>query len=445
MRLSVSHILITVSLLSAGHPGAAETPPPADASQERSASRAGYSIERIEVRGNQKTHTDRILRSLPIRQGEVLEEGFAEDSRQALYRTQLFKTVHVASKPGSAPNTAVVVVFVDEKRFGDLGVSLDYTELDGFGLAADASHVNLRGEGKIVGAEWGLGERFKYWGFNYTDPFLTKADLIFSLAVRGSSADRDLYRDKDPDARGRYDLERIGGEIGIGRNVRGAMRLLVTYAFEEVRVGGFTRPLISTNGGRFADEIEAAQGRRSLAYFGLNIRRAPLPGPWGSGPGLDGGLSIGFSAPWAGSSGTFLKLQGDAHHHVAIVGSHILSLGGKAGVVLGAEPFYERFFLDGPLQLRGFERREIGPEGGEEFATAEIVYSVSVGRFGRVYGFGEGAAVRRDFDTTPSRLERGATAGIGVLLFNRVDISLGLGTGTLVIKSHRFGGLHVGL
>jgi hypothetical protein len=39
----------------------------------------------------------------------------------------------------------------------------------------------------------------------------------------------------------------------------------------------------------------------------------------------------------------------------------------------------------------------------------------------------------------------GGTVGVGILLFNRIDISLGLTSGTLIVKSHRFGGINVGL
>ena len=39
------------------------------------------------------------------------------------------------------------------------------------------------------------------------------------------------------------------------------------------------------------------------------------------------------------------------------------TVGGRGGIIWGSEPFYERFYLDGTRQLRGFERREIGPRG----------------------------------------------------------------------------------
>ena len=404
----------------------------------------GFTIQRIEIRGNEKTKSDLILRALTFQTGEALSSSELDASKQALRQTRLFTTVHLASKPGTGENQAVVVVYVEEKRFGDLGASGEYTELDGFGVSADAYHVNLRGEGKIVGVSWGAGERFKQWRFAYADPWLTHANLLFSIAISGSSADRDLFRTKDPLARGRYDLERIGGTLAIGRAVGSDHRLLFRYSYEEVQVGAYVRPEVITDRGEFADEVGQAVGRESLAYIGIDIHRKPSGDPWGSVPGIDFRLGLNLSTEYLGSSNTYIKLDGQIVKHVGTRNKQILSFGTRAGIIVGAEPFYERFFLDGEKQLRGFERREIGPEGGEEFVSAEILYSIPLHRVGRVYGFIEGAAVRRDF-VTGTRADQGATVGIGVLLFNRIDISLGLGTGTLIIKSHRFGGINVGL
>lgn len=405
---------------------------------------SGFTIEQIEIRGNDRTKSHIILRALTIEVGGTLTAKGIETSKTSLKQTRLFTTVHLASKPGTRPRHAIVVVYVEEKRFGDLGVSGEYTELDGFGVSADAYHVNLAGEGKIVGAAWGAGERFKHWRFNYADPWLTRSDLLFSVSVGGSSADRDLFRTKNPDARGRYDLERIGGTLALGRSVSENNRLLVGYTFEQVQVGDFDRPTVVTDQGEFADEVAAAVGRESLAYLGLDLHSKPASEPWGTAPGHDYSIGLGFSAKYLGSSDTFFKVEAGVARHIATRGQQILTLAAKFGGIFGSEPFYERFYLDGTRQLRGFERREIGPEGGEEFISAEILYSVPFHEVGRAYAFVEGAAVHRDF-VTGSRADQGATVGIGVLLFNRVDISLGLGTRTLIVKSHRFGGINVGL
>lgn len=404
----------------------------------------GFPIERIEIRGNDRTQADLILRAMTFRQGDALSSEQIDASKEALYGTRLFTTIHIASKPGSQKGHAIVVVYVEEKRFGDLGASGEYTELDGFGVSADAYHVNLSGEGKIVGASYSAGERFKHWQFAYADPWLTSANLLFRISVSGSSADRDLFRAKQDAQQGRYDLERIGGTIALGKGLGATNRLLVKYRFEQVQVGDFTRPTIQTDRGEFADEVQFAVGRESLGFVGLDFHSKPSTDPWGSVGGLDYRIDVDLSAKYLGSAETFAKIEGQLFRHINTRGKQILTLGARGGIILGSEPFYERFFLDGDRQLRGFERREIGPEGGEEFLAGEILYSIPFHRVGRAYGFVEGATIRRDF-VTGVRADQGATVGVGLLLFNRIDISFGIGTGTLIVKSHRFGGINVGL
>ena len=404
----------------------------------------GFVVERIEVRGNQKTKPEVILRSLGFQKGDRLTQEGMRASREALYRTRLFRTVHLAPKPGSEIGRAVLMVYVDEKRFGDLGISVVYTELDGFGIASDAYHVNLWGEGEVIGAEFNNGERLRHLGFTYTDPWLSGSKLSLHLQASVSSSDRDLYRSKDQESRGRYDLERTRGSIGIGRPLCGNYRLIFKYSYIDVKVAGYRAPLLQTNGGLFADEVGSRVGREPVAFLGLDLRRIPSALPWGSEAGVDLNFHLDLSTIHLGSTANFLRVKTEVYKHFQAFSGQTFSLGGRAGTILGSPPFYERFYLDGPNQLRGFEQREIGPEGGTQFVSGEGIYLITLKKLGRFYFFAEGAGVRRSVNDTVHKGVDG-TFGIGLLLFNRVDISLGLGTGTLIVKSHRFGGINVGL
>ena len=404
----------------------------------------GYEIEKIEIRGNRKTNPDIITRSMPLQKGDRLTPDLVTASQDALYRTRLFRTVHVASRPGSEEGKAVLVVYVDEKRFGDIGSSFEYTELDGFGIAADAYHVNLWGEGKWVGVEFKRGERLNSWGLSYTDPWVGKSKL--SLHVRGgySATDRDLYRSKDAEERGSYDLNRTGGSVGIGWPVGLAHRAILSYGIADIEVAAYHAPELPTHGGEYAAEIDSTLGRDPYSYFSLELQRIPSDGPPGSYSGIDFNLRIDYSAGYLGSDDDFIRARVEAFRHWETFPAQIFTVGGRGGLMFGSPPFYERFYLDGPNQLRGFEQREIGPEGGMRFVSSEARYCIPVRPVGRIYCFGEWAYVTRPVDGG-DRSDSSQSFGVGVLLFNRVDISFGISTGTFIVKSHRFGGINVGL
>ena len=405
----------------------------------------GHEIEHIEVRGNEKTRIEMIHQVLPVKIGYTLQEGDLDRSRKVLERLLLFRTVFVNVKPGSEKGKAILVIYVQEKRFGDLGVSLEYSELDGFGIAADAYYANLHGEGKLVGVEYGLGERLKYWGFRYSDPLLLKTNQAFHIQVTGSSADRDIFRSANPKLRGRYDLERIGFALGIGQpSPLRAYHLVLKYAFEAVQTGAFQRPTIPTAGEIFANEIAAAEGRENLSTLTLQLIKQSASTSWGGVQGTDFNAGLTLSSKTLGSVANYIRLRTELYRHQQLFAGHIFSLGGKAGSIWGESPFYERFYIDGANQLRGVERRVIGPEGGTQFFTAEAIYAIDLKTLGRAYVFAESGGVRRTIGTI-RRNDADAAFGLGFLLFNRVDISFGISTGTLIVKSHRFGGIRLGL
>ena len=406
----------------------------------------GHTIENIEVRGNTKTRIEIIQQVLPIKQGDPLEQGDIERCTEVLERLNLFRTVLVNAKPGSQRGQAILVIYVQEKRFGGLGMSLEYTELNGFGISADAHHANLNGTGKVMGAAYALGERFKRWGFHYTDPLVLGLNQSFHLQVTGSSADRDLYRSSDPNRRGRYDLERIGASLGLGQpSPLRAYRYIFKYTFEAIQVGAFQKPTVLTNGGLFANEIEAAVGREALSLLTVELHKQPTA-IWGSKPGFDFGARLDASIEAIGSVSNFARLRAELYRHIQIYPNHMLSVGARGGLIWGTPPFYERFYLDGENQLRGVDRRDIGPEGGSQFFMAEAVYGIQIKPLGRAYTFAEAGGVRRPIpNTSIHREDIDYAVGIGFLLFNRIDISFGISTGTVIVKSHRFGGINIDL
>lgn len=396
----------------------------------------GHEIENIEVRGNEKTRVEIIRQVLPIKIGDNLREGDLARCRVVLERLSLFRTVFVNVKPGTQRGNAILVIYVQEKRFGTLDGSLEYSELDGFGLVTDAYYANLRGEGKVIGAAYGWRERLKYWGFRYADPLFLQTNHAFHVQVTGSSADRDIFRHANPAIRGRYDLERIGFAVGVGQpSPLLVYHFVLNYAFEAIQIGAFQRPSIVTGDGVFANEIADAEGRERLSTLSLHLFTPPTGATWGHGTDFNARLSL--SSKVLGSVANFAKLRVELHRQQRLFAGHSFSVGVKAGGILGHPPFYERFYLDGSNQLRGVERRVIGPEGGTLFFATEALYAVDIKPLGRVYAFAESGGVYR-FVNANSRRDAGTAFGVGLLLFNRIDISFGINTGTLIVKSHRF-------
>ena len=61
----------------------------------------GREIEKIEVRGNEKTRVEIIRQVLPLKVGDTLREGDIDRCRVVLERLLLFRTAYVNVKPGA--------------------------------------------------------------------------------------------------------------------------------------------------------------------------------------------------------------------------------------------------------------------------------------------------------------------------------------------------------
>lgn len=442
-RLSAS--LLLLSWIIAGASGAQERP--------------AFVVERIEILGNDRTKEKVIIRSMDLKQGDLLTPHRLVTSQRDLYRTHLFRTVHVSSKPGTSDGKAIVVIYVDEKRFGDINAGGEYSELDGFTFVSEVRYVNLRGEGKKVGVSYDLGERRRGWGGTYNDPYLFGSRYALLIDLHASAFERDLYPDTElafrkaqrlgqfidpsvgnPDRNGVYKLGRLGGTVGFGRDFGRGYGAIFKYSAEEVDVRWLRQPRAS---GPYAQEVEDSRGRDPLVMIGVEFRKT-LQEPLRRIPQAELVASFDYSPIYLGSVSHFARLRVSAAEHIPLPAGHVLSLGCRAGAILWNPPFYERLFLDGDSQFRGFERRAIGPEGGTKLLSAEAVYSVPVGRFGRFYLFGEAANVWVRGQDIKLRDLNGAF-GIGVSLLNRIEFSFGFGPRTLIVRTPRIGGISAGV
>lgn len=442
-RLSAS--LLLASWIIAGAAGAQERP--------------SFVVERIEILGNDRTKEEVIIRSMDLKQGDVLTPNRLLASQRDLYRTRLFRTVHVSSKPGTSDGKAIVVVYVDEKRFGDINVGGEYSELDGFTFVTDVRYVNLGGKGKKIGVSYDLGERRRGWGGTYDDPYLFGSRYALLIDLHASAFERDLYPDTElafrkaqrlgqpidpsvgnPARNGVYKLGRLGGTVGFGRDLGRGYRAIFKYSAEDVDVRWLRKPDAF---GPYAQEIQDSRGRDALVMIGVEFRKTPQE-PLRRRPQAELTASFDYSPILLSSVSHFARIKASVTEHIPLPAGHALSLGCRAGVILWSPPFYERLFLDGDSQLRGFERRAIGPEGGTKLISVEAVYSVPVGRFSRFYVFGEAANVwvkgqdikLRDLD---------GTLGVGVSLLNRIEFSFGFGPRTLIVRTPRIGGISAGV
>jgi outer membrane protein insertion porin family len=129
-------------------------------------------IERIDVVGNTRTRDYVIRREFDIGEGDPYNHALIERGERRLNNLDFFKTVHVSSRPGSAPDRVIITVAVEDKATGSVSVSGGYSTLEGPLVEVAFTETNFLGRGQYVRLSASRGEYSNGWGITFTEPYL---------------------------------------------------------------------------------------------------------------------------------------------------------------------------------------------------------------------------------------------------------------------------------
>lgn len=143
----------------------------------------------IEVAGNSVTKDYVIRRLLRMHPGDLVSDPALRRDYEAIYNTQFFKSVDLATKPfGSKCGYLTLVWTVTEQRNGTAGVNLSYGGGgqfgQGFGYGISFSQNNIAGTGNSANVNLQKGQYFSNVNFGIGIPYIHKfkADSL-SLSV----------------------------------------------------------------------------------------------------------------------------------------------------------------------------------------------------------------------------------------------------------------------
>lgn len=365
----------------AGEPEA-DVPADEDAEEEPApGERAPYRIERIEVRGNDRTDDGVILAYVPFRTGEPLdlEDPRVEALRWRLLGTGWFEDVRLRVERGSQRGRVVLVVqvaerntfviqsialglsegllnsdAVDSEAHPYFGISVAELNLFGLGLSVEATALlsvlqqggRLRlGTASLLGTDWGLtGSLF----FNNGREFFGNDDVVIALdeCVRDPA---DPMMDLPCEAARNAVLEyrRYGGSVGTGVDIADAWRFSLEWHFEALEL---------------VDRPEAASHRRgteivpidfhvhdgvsfvSALELGVALDERDNPGLPSQGRYVFVDADLGTQL--LGSSYDFVRVRAGWREWFRLPEAHhALRLGLFVGAAVGDAPFFYRFYV----------------------------------------------------------------------------------------------------
>jgi outer membrane protein insertion porin family len=167
-------------------------------------------IQRIEIRGNDKTRDYVISREFDMNEGDAFNQVMVQRAKRRLEALDFFQTVNISTAPGSEPDQVILVVDVVEKSTGEFSIGGGYTtggETPGASVEGAITERNFLGRGQYIRLSAGAGQDdMRNYGLSFTEPYF----LGYRISA-GFDVFRRSYRVNDD-----YDVEQTGGTIRFG-------------------------------------------------------------------------------------------------------------------------------------------------------------------------------------------------------------------------------------
>jgi outer membrane protein insertion porin family len=350
-------------------------------------------VEKILIRGNDRTKEKVIRRELSIYPGDEFNISEIQSSRDRLINLQYFSSIDIEAAPGTAPDKRDLIVSVQERKTGQLRLGFSVSSTLGFqGLFAltqpnfdlfdppksledFASGNAFAGAGTYLSLELMPGRETSRYRILYRDPHIFDSDYRFSLGLGYSDTTYNRWREQK---------EYVS--LGLGRNLTRNLTLDVLYRIQDTVLSNFS-PYAPLDAFEWEGASTLSALRSVLSYnraqsdnFGTRYKGYNLQWSYEYAGGFLG-ADIDFSSTSLSAWLYKRVLETRAGH------KHVLSLEASGAWMEPHHntrdiPIYERLFAGGPGTIRGFEWRGIGPHeysnaiGGTVRAYANLEYSL---------------------------------------------------------------------
>lgn len=370
-------------------------------------------IDRIMVKGNDRTDEEVIRRELRFYEGDAYNTNSQKLSEQRVKNLGYFKKVTLRREPSNAPDKVNIIIEVEEEPTGELSLGGGYSTADGPLANISFSESNFRGKGQALSVGLTMAKRRQEFNIGFTEPYFLGRDI---------SAGFDLYRtrqNKFYDAT--FDQKTIGVRLRAGYALSDYWSQGWSYTLQREDIDG-----IENNASRFIFEQKGASTLSSLGHSIMYDRRDSRVNP-------TDGYFVALGNEFAGLGGNvrYFRNKLSAGYYYLILDDVVLEVSGAYGHMFEVGKkirIVDRYTLGGD-SFRGFEISGVGPRdtttndalGGRQFytATAETTFPLGLPEEFSVKGaaFVDMGSVWSSGDSGPEVYDQPkfrATAGFGL-------------------------------
>ncbi|TPL05644.1 MULTISPECIES: outer membrane protein assembly factor BamA [unclassified Mesorhizobium] len=166
-------------------------------------------VERIEIRGNDRTRDYVIRREFDVSEGDAFNQVLIQRAKKRLENLDYFQSVDISTVPGSAPDQVVLVVTVVEKSTGEFSVGAGYStggDTPGPSIEGSITERNFLGRGQYIKLSAGGGKNSRDFALSFTEPYFLGRRIAAGFDIYKSTREYDHYNTDTTGATVRFGL-----------------------------------------------------------------------------------------------------------------------------------------------------------------------------------------------------------------------------------------------
>jgi outer membrane protein insertion porin family len=324
-------------------------------------------IERIEVKGNTKTRDKVVRRELQLQEGHIFSETLLEIGKRRVTALGYFERVDVSTSQGSAPDQMVVNIEVTEKPTGTFQIGAGFSSIEQFIATAQIQQANLFGNGQSLAVQAQISGLRQLATIRFFEPYFLDSDWNSSVELY------DTFFVFPNFAR-----HSVGGSMTFGYAlIQPWLRLSVTATTEWDSVNTSSVPsLFGTTTSGFTSTFQqlplanlfnsgrVMSLRPTITYDTRDNRLFPTSGMYLQ-------ASTELASDFFGSQFNYLRHKLTGRFYYPLGGGTgqpgsgvVLKLNTEGGLITSPDPqgvpIFQRYFLGGILDVRGYTLRSIG-------------------------------------------------------------------------------------
>lgn len=334
-------------------------------------------VNRINIRGNQRTYDNVIRREMKIGEQEQFSSSKVQRSETLLKRLGYFEEVNITAEPTDRDDQVNLGVNVKEAPTGTFTVGAGYSSSDGTILNGRVTENNVLGTGRRLDLNLDWGTQRSNFILGFTDPRVN--DTHLSLGVDADISERELLDFRQKTAGGglssAYPLDEIFGE-----------------SFEDISATGrydYSSIDISDIEDDAAQLIKDAEGKSTASSITPGFFRNTIDNPLNPTKGSRQILTYEIAGAGGDEKYTLLSARNQWYYPAidSEAGPYVFSLRTRLdyGESTDDDPFpvFRRFFPGGINSVRGYDSRTLGPKdsngalfgGSKQFVNnAEVIF-----------------------------------------------------------------------